>query len=69
MKRKSVISRLRRAAKAKGLAFESIELTRHTAVRVGSTSRTLGRHRELDDVTARKFWEQFAGELGKGWWR
>lgn len=44
--------------------------TRHTAVRVGDTTRTLGRHNEVDDVTAGKFFDQFADELGgKGWWR
>lgn len=25
--------------------------------------------REIDEVTARKFFDQFADEFGKGWWR
>lgn len=70
MKRKAVLDKIRKAARAAGLAFEITELTRHTAVRVGSTTRTLGRHAEVGDITARKFFDQFAGELGgKGWWR
>ena len=70
MKRKAVLDKLRMAAISHGLAIEVFELTRHTAVRIGSTTRTLGRHAEIDDLTARKFFDQFADELGgKGWWR
>ena len=68
--RKAVLKRIKTAARARGLDFEIHELTRHTAVRVGDTTRTLGRHNEVDDVTAGKFFDQFADELGgKGWWR
>lgn len=63
MKRSAVLARLRRAAKAKGLEFTIIELSRHSAVRIGSTTRTLGRHSEVDDLTASKFFDQFANEL------
>lgn len=70
MKRKAVLDKLRKAARERGLEFDIIELTRHTAVRIGSTTKTLGRHAEVDDLTARKFFDQFADEFGsKGWWR
>ncbi len=70
MKRTAVLARLARAARARGLDFRTRELRRHTEVRVGATSRTLGRHREIDEVTAARFFDQFADELGgKGWWR
>ena len=70
VKRNAVLDKLRKAAKARGLDFEVFELTRHSAVRIGSTIRTLGRHSEVDDLTARKFFDQFADEFGgKGWWR
>ncbi|KXA68021.1 hypothetical protein HMPREF3223_00347 [Cutibacterium avidum] len=70
MKRKAVLDRLRKQAQLRGLDFELTELTRHTSVRVGRTSRTLGRHAEVDDKTAHKFFDQFADEFGgKGWWR
>lgn len=69
VKRRAVIQRLRNEARARGLAFDVVELTRHTAVKVGATSKTLGRHAEVDDLTAHKFWDQFESEFGKGWWR
>lgn len=70
MERKAVIGILKAAAKSRGLAFNVSELTRHSAVRVGDTTRTLGRHNEIDDLTAHKFFDQFADEFGgKGWWR
>lgn len=70
MKRRDVLKKLREAARKRGLAYRESELTRHSEIRVGETSRTLGQHAEVDDLTARKFWDQFAEELGgKGWWR
>ena len=70
MKRKAVVAKLKAAAKANGLPFEVTELSRHSAIRIGKTTRTLGRHSEVDDVTARRYFDQFADELGgKGWWR
>ena len=69
MKRAAVIKRIKAEAKRQGLDFGEVELTRHTAIQVGTLSRTLGRHSEIDDLTARKFFDQFADVLGKGWWR
>jgi hypothetical protein len=69
MKRTAVLKKLKQAAKAAGKDFSVIELRNHTGITVGSTRSTLGRHSEIDDVTARKFFDQFARELGKGWWR
>lgn len=70
MKRTAVIKKLRKAAKDHGLDYAEVELKKHTAIQIGGTSRTLGRHAEIDDVTARKFFDQFADMLGgKGWWR
>lgn len=69
MKRYAVIKKLRDEARRRGLEFEQIPLKRHDAFRVGETTKTLGRHREIDDLAARKFFDQFQVELGKGWWR
>ena len=69
MNRRAVIKKVKNEARSRGLEFSTTELTRHTAITVGETSRTLGRHNEIDDVTARKFFDQFAHEFGKGWWR
>lgn len=69
MKRRDVIKKLKAQAKASGKTYEETELTNHTGIRIGGTKSTLGRHSEIDDVTARKFFDQFASEFGKGWWR
>lgn len=69
MKRTEVIKKLKTQAKDAGLNFDQYELTNHTGFKVGTTKSTLGRHSEIDDVTARKFFDQFATEFGKGWWR
>lgn len=69
MKRTAVLKQLRRAARDAGVSYEVVELTNHTGVVVGGVRATLGQHSEIDDVTARKFFDQFAAVLGKGWWR
>jgi hypothetical protein len=69
MKRRRVLKKLQAEAKAAGLSYTEAELTNHTGVTVGGKRSTLGRHTEVDDVTARKFWAQFDEVLGKGWWR
>jgi hypothetical protein len=69
VKRRDVLTRLKAQAKATGKSYFEQELTNHTGVIVGETRSTLGRHAEIDDVTARKFFDQFANEFGKGWWR
>ena len=69
VKRSAVLATIKRQAQERGLDFKVIGLSRHDAVRVGRTTRTLGRHSEIDDLTARKFFDQFADEFGKGWWR
>lgn len=69
MKRTTVIKKVRAEAKRQGKHFQVVELTNHTGIIVGGIRSTLARHNEIDDVTARKFFDQFAAVLGKGWWR
>jgi hypothetical protein len=69
MKRRDVLRKLKTAANRAGLGYDETELTNHTGVTIDGYRSTLGRHNEIDDVTARKFWDQFADVLGKGWWR
>lgn len=69
MKRGDVIKKLRQQAKKADVEFDQFELTNHTGFEVGGKRSTLGRHNEIDDVTARRFWDQFAEVFGKGWWR
>lgn len=69
MKRRAVLKRLRAQSRSRGLEYVETELTNHTGIRIGRTRSTLSRHSEIDDVTVRKFFEQFSPEFGKGWWR
>lgn len=69
MKRRAVISKLRAEAKRRGKTFAVVELTNHTGIVVDGHRSTLSRQTEIDETTARKFFDQFAGVLGKGWWR
>lgn len=69
MKRSAVFKKLKQAAKAAGKEFYLEERTRHTNVTIGQTTSRLGRHSEIDDGAAHSFFDQFANELGKGWWR
>jgi hypothetical protein len=69
MKRTAVLKKLKAEAKRRGIEFSVRQGSRHSIVTVGSTSRTLGRHGEVPDGTAKAFFDQYAEELGKGWWR
>lgn len=69
MKRRAVLKKIKSAARKNGLEFSIIELTNHTGVGVGPITRTIGRHSEISDPTARAFFRQFDIVLGKNWWR
>jgi hypothetical protein len=69
MKRTQVLKTIREAAKAAGLEYHEVELANHTGVVVGGLRRTIGRHREVDEITVRKFYKQFEEALGEGWWK
>jgi hypothetical protein len=56
VKRKEVLKRLRTAAKSQGLDYYEFELKKHTAVRIGATTRTIGRHSEIPELTVIKFY-------------
>jgi hypothetical protein len=69
VKRGQVLKKLKTAARRAGLEYGEEELTNHTGVWVGDHRSTLSRHSEIDEVTVGKFFDQFAAQLGKGWWR
>ena len=69
MRRREVLKKVRDAAQAASLPFEVTELTNHTGVTVGSHRSTIGRHSEVDNTTARKFFKQFEEVFGEGWWK
>lgn len=69
MKRGDVLRTIRKAAKAQGLAYREVELTRHTGITVAGVSTTVARHQEISDVMAQTIYKQLEPALGKGWWR
>lgn len=69
MRRTDVIGKVRDAAKVADLDFGQVELTNHTGIVVGDHRSTIGRHREVDNITAVKFFKQFEVVLGEGWWK
>jgi hypothetical protein len=69
VKRGDVLKKIRRAAKARGVAYAEHELTRHTGITVGSVSTTVARHTEIPDLFAETIFRQLEPALGKGWWR
>jgi hypothetical protein len=69
VKRVEVLKRIRKAAKAQGVAYAEQELTRHTGITVGSVSTTVARHTEIPDLFAETIFRQLEPALGKGWWR
>jgi hypothetical protein len=69
MKRGAVIKKLKAEAKRQGKSFAIVELTNHTGIVVGGVRSTLARHTEIDDLAARRFFNQYSEVLGKGWWR
>lgn len=64
-----MLKRIRKAAKAQGVAYAEQELTRHTGITVGSVSTTVARHTEIPDLFAETIFRQLETALGKGWWR
>lgn len=53
MKRKDLMKRMRRFARAKGLAMEIREGGSHTVIRIGDRQSAVPRHREINELTAR----------------
>ena len=69
VKRTQVIRIVRQAANRADLNFRVVELKRHTGIVVGDRRSTLGRHSEVDVITVKKFFKQYEGVLGEGWWK
>ncbi len=64
-----MLKKIRKAAKARRLAYTERELTRHTGNTVGDVSMTVARHTEIPDLFAETIFTQLEPALGKGWWR
>ncbi|QAX95635.1 HicA-like toxin [Mycobacterium phage Nibb] len=69
-KRTEVIAKIRKAAKAQGLAFVSVrEGGNHEVFDLDGIMVPIGRHPSLDGYLALKIYKQCEPKLGKGWWR
>jgi hypothetical protein len=69
VKRTALIKKIKKAAKAADLGYESEEGARHTKVTIGKITTTVPRHSEIGEYTAEAICKQLEDELGKGWWR
>lgn len=69
VKRSALLRKIRDAAKAAGVDYEEVEMTRHTGLIVGGVKTGVGRHNEIDEITAGKICKHFEQVLGEGWWR
>lgn len=70
MKRDALLRKIRKAASGAGIAFGEVrEGSEHSIFRCGATSVSIPRHREINELTARRIQRDLEAELGKGWWR
>jgi hypothetical protein len=70
MKRRDLLSKISRAAKAAGIEWVLVvEGSEHSIYQVGSQKVSVPRHREINQYTAEGILKDTEAELGKGWWR
>ncbi|AEO94231.1 hypothetical protein CL60_gp09 [Mycobacterium phage BarrelRoll] len=69
-KRNEVITKIRKAAKAKGLKFKSVRKgANHEIFDLDGVMVPIGNHSILDGYLALKIYKECEPKLGKGWWR
>ncbi|MBP7903560.1 MAG: hypothetical protein KAZ54_04725, partial [Candidatus Planktophila sp.] len=69
MKRRDLLRRIRREAKACGVEVTEREGGSHSRITVGKTSVRIPRHVEINIETARSIMRDLDKEFGKGWSR
>ena len=71
MKRREVIKRIKKAAKAEeGVTFDlDHEGGNHSVYKLGSCVIPIPRHNEIGEGLAREIFKQCEDVLGKDWWR
>jgi mRNA interferase HicA len=64
---------VRKIARAAAVVDKEMILLReggsHSVFRCGSQSVVIPRHREINELTARRIMRDLDGELGEGWWK
>lgn len=68
-KRRDILAKLKKAAKAAGLSYETIEGGNHTVVLLDGMRLPVARHNEIDNIMAEVIYKQAEAKLGKGWWK
>lgn len=69
-KRKDILQKISKAAKAADLTFEfEREGANHTIYNLDGYTIPVGRHNELGDRYAETIYKECEQKLGKGWWR
>jgi predicted RNA binding protein YcfA (HicA-like mRNA interferase family) len=70
MKYRDLVSKIRKAAKAKGIRFEQVrQRGSHERWVCGNTAVTIPHHSEVNELTAAGICKTLEAELGEGWWR
>lgn len=70
MKYRDLVSKIRKAAKAKGVLFEmQRQKGSHQVWTCGSTPVVIPKHAEVNELTAVSICKTLEAELGEGWWR
>lgn len=70
MKYRDLVSKIRKAAKAKGIPFEKQrQKGSHQFWLCGTTPVTIPKHSEVNEITAMGICKALETELGEDWWR
>lgn len=71
MKRRDLIRKIDRAAKAQGIEWGIARSgAEHDIFRLGRTVQvSVPRHQEINEITARKIMQAGEAELGEEWWK
>ncbi|MEU6083872.1 type II toxin-antitoxin system HicA family toxin [Streptomyces sp. NPDC047108] len=70
MKYRDLISKIRKAAKAKGIPFEQQrQKGSHQMWTCGRTPVVIPSHTEVNELTAQNILKTLEAELGERWWR
>lgn len=69
MKRRDLIRKIAKAARAQGVDWTVGEGGSHSVCKLGGHKIPIPRHNELNEMTARGILKSCEVELGEGWWR
>jgi hypothetical protein len=70
MKRRDLLGKIAKAARAAGVDFSQIRDTgRHSIYRCGDVIFPVPRHNEINEFTAQGIVKDLESVLGVGWWR